>query len=260
MTDSTSTHASAGPAAQAGGARRAIQLLLCFSRSRHTLSSREMSEMTGIALPTVYRYVSMLREMGLLIGDGRGNYHLSVRLAGLGQAAEAAESIIAIADPVMRDLAVATGETVLLVRLINRAAVCVHRIESSHELRTSYQPGQPLTLEHGASARILLSSMPEADQRAVIDQVARNSPTQARQLEADIALALERGYATSREELDRGVWAVSVPVRDAGNQTVAALSIPCPLVRAPEERREQLTGQVRKAAGALSDLVRTTPR
>lgn len=224
------------------------------------MSSRELSEMTGIALPTIYRYVSMLREMGLLVGDEHGNYHPSVRLVAVGQAAEAAESLIEIADPVMRDLSAATGETVLLVRLMNGAAVCVHRIESPHELRTSYEPGQPLTLEHGASARILLSSMREADQRQVIDQVTRKNADEARRLEADIAQAKERGYATSREEIDRGVWAVSVPVRDAGHRTVAALSIPCPLVRAPEERRDQLIRQLRKAADTLSGLVQATPR
>lgn len=251
--------AGAGAGAQVGSGRRALQLLLCFSRSRPTLSSRELSEMTGIALPSMYRYVTMLREMGFLVGDDRGNYHLSVRLVGLGQAAEAAESIIAVADPVMRALADATGETVLLVKVMDRAAVCVHRIESSHELRTSYQPGQPLTLEHGASARILLSSMPQADQRAVLAQVARTSGAMAQRLEADIALANERGYATSREEIDRGVWAVSAPVRGLDGQTVAALSIPCPLVRAPAERREHLIAAVRDAADKLSALVQSAP-
>jgi DNA-binding IclR family transcriptional regulator len=250
---------SAAAGAQVGSGRRALQLLLCFSRIRHTLSSRELSEMTGIALPSIYRYVNMLRESGFLVGDDRGNYHLSVRLVGLGQAAEAAESIIGVADPVMRALADATGETVLLVKLIDRAAVCVHRIESSHELRTSFQPGQPLTLEHGASARILLSSMSTADQRATLDQVAAKSPAMAQRLDADIALARERGYATSREEIDRGIWAVSAPVRAIDGRTIAALSIPCPLVRAPVDRRDHLIDEVRGAAEKISALVQTSP-
>jgi DNA-binding IclR family transcriptional regulator len=246
--------------AKASSARRALELLLCFSRIRHTLSARELAELTGIALPTVYRYVAMLRETGLLIGDDRGNYHLSVRFVGLAQAAEAADALIDIADPAMRELATATGETVLLVRLVGQAAVCVHRIESSHRLRTSYEPGQPLSLEHGASARILLGSMPVAAKDKLFAQFAEQSPERAARLAADVAAASKHGWATSREEIDRGVWAASAAVHDADGQVVAALSVPSPLVRAPLEARERLLGQVRGAAGRLSELLRTAER
>jgi DNA-binding IclR family transcriptional regulator len=247
-------------ASQTGSARRTLELLWCFSRSRHTLSSRELSELTGIALPSVYRYVSLLREAGFLIGDARGNYHLSMRVAGLAQAAEAADTLIEIADPVMRELAAETGETVLLVRLVGQAAVCIHRIESQHRLRTSYEPGQPLPLEHGASARILLGSMPAAARRAVFQRVARDSPEEASRLEADVDLAQQRGWATSREEIDRGIWAASAAVFDAAGEVVSAMSVPSPLVRAPVEARERLLDQVRAAAGRVSEALRESPR
>jgi DNA-binding IclR family transcriptional regulator len=248
------------PSAQAGSARRALELLLCFRRDRHTLTSRELSELTGIALPSVYRYIALLRESGMLIGDDQGNYHLSIRFVGLAQAAEAADPLIAISDPAMRELADLTGETVLLVRLIGRSAVCVHRIESSHSLRTSYEPGQPLSLEHGASARILLGSMSPEARRATLAPLAECDPTRAAQLEEDVRLALRRGWATSREEIDRGVWAVSAAVRDADGQVVAALSVPSPLVRAQAKARDRLLEQVRRKADQLTEVLRTAER
>src|ERR1700733_2743868 len=112
------------------GARRVLALMLAFSAEKNTLTARDLAEATGIALPSVYRYITLLRETGLLAGDERGSYRLSARLIGLARAAEAAESIIAFADPVMQDLAVGTGETVILARLIGRAAVAVLRVES----------------------------------------------------------------------------------------------------------------------------------
>jgi len=96
------------------GARRVLALMLTFSADEHTLTARQLAERTGIALPSVYRYITLLRETGLLAGDERGSYRLSARLIGLARAAEAAESIINVADPVMRDLAEQTGETVIL--------------------------------------------------------------------------------------------------------------------------------------------------
>ena len=91
------------------GARRVLALMLTFSADDHTLTARQLAERTGIALPSVYRYLTLLRETGLLAGDERGSYRLSARLVGLAKAAEAAESIIDVADPVMRDLSLRTG-------------------------------------------------------------------------------------------------------------------------------------------------------
>ena len=63
-----------------------------------------------------------------------------------------------------------------------------------------------------------------------------------------------RGWATSEEEIDRGVWAASAAVTD-GQRTIAALTVPSPLVRSPAAAQERLLGQVRAAAARLSRLV-----
>jgi DNA-binding IclR family transcriptional regulator len=237
-----------------------LDLLGAFSKDRHTLSSRELSELTGIALPTVYRYLALLRDAGFVVGDDRGCYHLSVRVIALAQAAEAADDLIGFADPVMRELAAETGETVLLVRLVADAAVCVHRIESSHRLRLAYEPGQPVSLEHGASARLLLGSMPATSRRILLDRMRERDSAAANRLEREVALAQERGWAVSQEELDPGIWAASAAVRDAGGRVLAVVSIPSPLVRTPERTRERLLRQVRDAAERIGEDVRRGAR
>jgi len=73
------------------GARRALAALQAFSPHRHTLTARELSEITSIPLPSMYRYIALLRDTGLLIGDDRGAYRLSTQLISLAKAAEAAE-------------------------------------------------------------------------------------------------------------------------------------------------------------------------
>jgi len=123
------------------GARRVLALMLAFSADKNTLTARDLAAATGIALPSVYRYITLLRETGLLVGDERGSYRLSARLIGLARAAEAAESIIVIADPVMRELAAETGETVILVRLIGRSAVCVRRARALGGDRVGHRAG-----------------------------------------------------------------------------------------------------------------------
>lgn len=202
----------------------------------------------------MYRYIALLRETGLLIGDERGSYHLSARLISLARAAEAAESIIELADPVMRDLATECGETVILVRLIARTPVCVHRVESAHHLRAAFEPGQPLPLERGASAKVLLSGLTPQARREYLAAFAKADPDGAARHEEAARLAAEQGWAVSEQEIDRGVWAASGAVTD-GRSLIAALTVPSPLVRAPAAQQEQLLGQVRAAAARLSGLL-----
>jgi len=249
------THSGASLAATgAEGARRVLAVLQAFTPGRHTMTARDLAECTGIPLPSMYRYIALLRETGLLIGDERGAYHLSARLIVLARAAEAAESIIEIADPVMRELAIECGETVILVRLIARTPVCVHRVESAHHLRAAFEPGQPLPLERGASAKVLLSGLTPQVRRDYLAQFAKADPEGMSRLEAAVRLAAERGWAVSEQEIDRGVWAASAAVTD-GRSVMAALTVPSPLVRSPADLQERLLGQVRKAAGRLSDLL-----
>jgi DNA-binding IclR family transcriptional regulator len=236
-----------------------LAVLQAFSAQSHTLTARDLAESTGIPLPSMYRYIALLRETGLLVGDDHGAYHLSARLISLARAAEAAESIIEIADPVMRRLMSECEETVILVRLIGRVPVCVHRVESSHHLRATFEPGQPLPLERGASGRVLLSGLPPQIRREYLASQARLDAESAARLEKAVIETAERGWAVTEEEIDRGVWAASAVVTD-GRSTVAALTVPSPLVRAPAELQDRLLEQVRAAAREVSELLRAASR
>jgi DNA-binding IclR family transcriptional regulator len=236
-----------------------LAVLEAFSARHHTLTARDLAESTGIPLPSMYRYIALLRETGLLVGDDRGAYHLSARLVSLARAAEAAESIIEVADPVMRALVSECGETVILVRLIGRVPVCVHRVESANHLRATFEPGQSLPLERGASGRLLLAGLSPQLRQEYLAPLAKTDPEAAARLERSVAEAAERGWAVSQQEIDRGVWAASAAVTD-GRSTVAALTVPSPLVRAPAELQNKLLAQVRAAARELSERLRVAQR
>ena len=228
---------------------------MAFSPRNHTLTARDLAALTGIPLPSMYRYIALLRDTGLLVGDDRGSYRLSARLIGLARAAGAAEALIDIADPYMRDLSTQTGETVILYRLIARQAVCVHRVESGQGLRTSIEPGTALPLQRGASGRLLLASMPEPAIQEYLAGVREEDPPAAEKLAEEVRLAGERGWATSEEEIDSGVWAVSAAVTSRSS-VVAALTVPSPLVRAPASLQDLLLNRVRATAAAVSEAFR----
>ncbi len=238
----------------AESARRVLELLTAFTKHHHTMSSRQLAAVTGIPLPTVYRYVAFLRDEGFVMERAGATYSLSARVVSLAQAAQAAEPLVEIADPVMRRLSDETTETVILVRLVGRSAVCVHRIEAQHYLRISFEPGQPVPLEGGASARLLLASLPPAERRRALSGLASRDPDRAAWIEQQVELAGRRGWAVSQEELHPGVWAGAAAVLDHG-QIVASLTIPSPLVRAPAELHDELVERVREAAAEITEAL-----
>ncbi|MGH3214457.1 MAG: helix-turn-helix domain-containing protein, partial [Trebonia sp.] len=59
-------HGSVAAASGAEGARRVLAVLQAFSPRHPTLTARDLAESTGIPLPSMYRYIALLRETGLL--------------------------------------------------------------------------------------------------------------------------------------------------------------------------------------------------
>jgi DNA-binding IclR family transcriptional regulator len=236
-----------------------LSVLQAFSPDMHTRTARDLAEATSIPLPSMYRYIALLREMGLLIGDDRGAYHLSPRLIALARAAEAAESLIEFADPVMRELVHECGETVIFVRLIARVPVCVHRVEADRHLRATFEPGQSLPLYYGATGRVLLAGLSEQTRCEYLEPLRKTDPEAAERVAQAVAAAAECGWATSEEEIERGVWAASATVTD-GRSAVAALTVPSLLVRAPAELQQRLLGQVQAAAASLSQRIADAQR
>ena len=84
-------------------------------------------------------------------------------------------------------------------------------------------------------------------------------PDAAARLEEKCVQAGRQGYAVSEEEFEQGVWAISAPVLQ-GKRMIAAITVPSPLVRAPEPLQQKLVGQVRAAAQTLNEALRVTRR
>ncbi|MEO3860591.1 IclR family transcriptional regulator [Acrocarpospora sp. B8E8] len=239
----------------ADSARRALEMLFSFTEQTPTASARELAERLAIPVPSVHRYVAMLRDMGLIEEGHRGRYHLTMRVTALGRAARQATPIIELAEPYMRWLAEHTGEAVVLGRMVGGYPVCVHLVETPTRFRLSAEPGQRLPLLRGASVRLLLGAMTPAERERYVDAALESGaqpPVHGRakflrEMERDI----ERGWSTSNEEIDEGVWAASAAVFEEG-KVVATLGVPCLAFRMDDERRELVIDLVRKAAADLS--------
>ncbi len=127
----------------------------CDALERAPCSLGELVEATGYSRATAHRLAVALEDHGLVRRDDDGRFALGVRLVALGRAAAEGLPLAAAAQPALRALRDATGESVQLYVREGDRRVCVAALESPHGLRTIVAMGASLPLDVGSAGRVL---------------------------------------------------------------------------------------------------------
>lgn len=234
-------------------ARKALEVLLLYTQNRPQLTVAEMARDVEVPLSTVYRYVTILRDLGLLESAGRGSYRVGPRVLTLARAARAAAGALdAIARPIMRRLRDECGETVLLVRRVGEIAVCLDLVESEQAVRLSVEAGQTMRLHEGSAPRLLLSAMPPDERASYLLRLREAGEQLGSQLdERELERVSQSGWTESYEELSEGIWGMAAAIRDRG-RIAAALGVAGPLYRLGAPQRQAIVAGTRAAADEIS--------
>lgn len=222
--------------------RKVLRMLLSFSEHRPTATVQELAGAVSAPTSTAYRYVALLKELGLLEEASEGRYRVGQRIQAVADAAATQNRLARLVRPSMERLAADLRETTMLVRVIAGAAVCVEQAESDRPVRLSVQPGQPLPLHSGASGKVLLASLPDSERDRLLTLGVRADPSLAAQLprlHEELAAVRARGWAESHGEIDEGIWACATMLHVPG-EARTALSVAGPAYRLSRDRRRHI--------------------
>lgn len=240
-------------------ARRVLQILLQFSESKPEISVEEVARVHDISIPSAYRYVALLRELYLVEERNRGTYVLSPQVLRLTSAAEASLDIGRVAQPMVDRLVGQIGETVLVLRRIRDAAVCVASSQPDLTLSLSFRPGHMMPLHRGAAAKVLLAASPASKRDLYLDKLEPSMPTaQRKAFVQELSRISSEGIAESDSEVDDGIWAVAAPIV-VGGTVVASVSVAGPSFRSNEKTRAKLRLVVRGAAAEIGESLAGGP-
>lgn len=235
-------------------ADRVLQVLAVLAQQGRSMPAAELMERTGLARSTLYRQLARLKRWGFVL-ESDGCYApgpLSLQLA-LGF--DLASHLVRQARPDMVELAQQSQESVGLIVAVNDQAICLDMVESQHSLRCSFEKGRSVPLRAGASAKCVLAHLPEAARAAVLDSQwgAGTSERDAAQRETDAIR--KAGFAMTAGEVDPGVWGCSVPLFGASRQSVGAITLMAPIVRASGQEEALIRMAVVAAARISRQLV-----
>lgn len=234
---------------------RGLRVLLTVA-DRGEIRADELAGLLDTPISTIYRYLRTLTEFGFTERSEAG-YRLGPRLVIERGEQVTAEALIRAADPILMELAAATGETAVISRRVGLAAMRIHQVESSQPLRVSLDPGTTSPLHAGALSKVLLAYAPSDVRDAVIaaglPALTATTPD-ASSLPAELDAIVAAGIATSEGESIHGSVAIAVPILRADG-IAAALGVIGPTNRCGKRWRARVERLLPAAARSIADAI-----
>ncbi|WP_138468769.1 IclR family transcriptional regulator [Poseidonocella sp. HB161398] len=225
-----------------------------------TESASGIAAALGVPRSTAQRLLASLLAEGYLRKVARRGYVLGPQLIHLGARARDQQPVLALAAPVLRRLAAATGDTVHLGVPEGDEVLYLDKVAGTRGLEMRSRPGQRMPLAFtGLGKAMLVDLDAEAlcglygrSARVQSDRPGRVPPRPWEAFRDDIALVRRRGCSFDLEENEIGIRCIGAPVRDTGGGVVAGLSVASAAPFLPESRMAELAPLVLAHAAEIS--------
>ena len=212
---------------------RAAELLVRVVESDEPTSVGQLAETTGLPKSTTSRLVGALERQGLVQRDGRASIRpgpVLLRFAGRDDFAD----LVTLAGDTLDRLAAASGETVNLGVSTPLGVDQLDQRDSRHFIGSTNWVGRQVPHHCTAQGKVFLAYGVAPLPAAPLERHAQRTIVEPAALAGELERVRARGYATTLDELEPGLWAVAVPVVGADGVVVAAVSISGPTTRLHE--------------------------
>jgi IclR family KDG regulon transcriptional repressor len=242
---------------------RVSSILDILAQSAHGISIRELSSNIGLPKGTTHRLLSSLSYFGYVRQDPKTrNYFLGLKFVELGQILLSQLDLRKEAEPLLRDLAERTKETIHLVILDRNEIVYIDKVETDQNpsgLKMASRIGLRNPAHSSAVGKMILANFSEEELRSFFKEKSllrrtENTITDPIQLREHLKSVRKQGYAVDDEENEKGIRCVAAPIYNEIGKTVAAISITGPAFRVTKKIiQETLKKEVMETAFKVSE-------
>lgn len=239
---------------------KGLRLLSFFTAERPALRVKDLVALSGIPMPTTFRLVATLEEEGYLERTLDGMVRPGTGVLALGFAAMQGLDLVQMAEPVLRELAAATGETVNLGVLYGDQVLFVSRIPRRDTLlAANIRVGSTVPAVFSSIGKTILAFLSEEELRERISEDSfrgRWGPQAVRTLDAlqvQLEAARQDGYLVQRDEAIPGLSSIAAPVWQADGTVSAAVNVAVPSAEYTDEQlADRFLGSVLAASREIS--------
>lgn len=228
----------------------------------HQCGLADLAQKAMTSKATAHRLLQTMIDLGYVHQDHETEkYGLTLKLFSLGaKSLDEQRALMRVADLAMSQLSRATGETVNLGILDERAqrVVYIHKYDSHHALALKSTLGLRNPLHSTSLGKALLAWRTDSEirQRLARMEMPKIAPRTIQDREilyADLVQTQVRGYAEEIEESEAGVRCIAVPIFDHLGRTIAAISIAFPLFRFHEEKKPEYIEILKRVSREASE-------
>lgn len=237
---------------------KAITLLDLFSIDTPELGLTDIARRAGYDKATTRRLLLSLSRNGFVEQDAETrHYRLGAGLTRLARIREARLPLLQTALPFLRDLAIATSETVHLSEAGNASLLTVLVEHPARANRVNVDVGEYLPLHSTASGLAYLAhARREAVKAALGNPLAAftsHTVTEPGAILAEVEATRARGYSIMDQGFEDGVFSVAAAILGSGGYAIGTLAIAAPVVRTTKALAAERGQAVAAAARAISE-------
>ncbi|MEU0791137.1 IclR family transcriptional regulator [Amycolatopsis sp. NPDC005961] len=212
----------------------------------------------GLPRPTVHRLLMSLQGVGMVERDG-DRWVLGPELYFLGVAAARRYDVTEAALPVVRRLALATGESAFFSARRGEETICLIREDGAFPIRSHVLfEGARFPLGVVSAGMVVLAHLPDRevdDYLGRVDLAAYGPQHDVGEIRRHIAATRIRGYSVNPGLVVEGSWGLAAAVFDSGGSPRWALSLTGVAHRFGSERVPQLGALLLREAHGLSEIL-----
>ncbi|MBD2871241.1 IclR family transcriptional regulator [Paenibacillus arenilitoris] len=234
---------------------RALDILLCFT-SKTDWAMTEIAEQVGLHKSTVHRMLATLEEKGFIERDrSTDRYHLGLKVWELSANLSRTDDQATIWLPVLERLRDQLGETVSIYVRDGIERIRIQAVQSNQAVRRVAPVGVRLPLYAGASSKVLIAYAEQDVRQSIFENPAWLNAIDLEPYKKQLEEIRASGYATSFEEREPGVAAVSAPVFDRAGKIAAALSVSGPASRLTIQTMTEYAPVVMESAKRMGIMI-----
>ncbi|WP_313801694.1 IclR family transcriptional regulator [Cytobacillus sp.] len=223
---------------------KALSILDAFTAEKPSWGLRDLARYLDMSHTIVHRILSTFEEKGYIVQNTETNkYELGIKFMELGNVVEENLKISEMIQPIMKRIALGTGESVVLTIVDNEEGLYLKIVESEKSVRFSESVGKRSPLYIGASHKVILAHLPPDIQNKIIDHGIENK---ARQIDTKESFQVllefikKQGWFYTSSETFEEVAAVSIPLFDKKNNILGSLSVAGPDYRLTDEQAKKI--------------------
>lgn len=231
---------------------RAADLLVEVLKSEKPVTFSYLTNKSGLAKGTASRLISALERNGLLQRNKKGEIETGITINQFASRISSVSRLVSKLQPLMRQIGNETGETVSLAISGNDSVENIAQIDARYLLSSRNWVGQKVPFHASAAGKILLAFQEIDVSKLKLEKLTNATITSKTEFEKEILKVKENNYALIIDELEIGLVAVSVPVKNEVGEVVAALSVSGPSTRLNQNKIKETISLLSKYSKNLN--------